>query len=158
MRTDFIQLLMDSELKDHESSGQTSNKLDSDEITAQGISFLLAAFDTTSSALSHVVYYLSQNKDCEQRLYEELKDVKDFSFENLSRLKYLNAVIDETLRISPPPNRIQRQSIKDFQLSNGKNTINFKALFSTSIKNLSRHQNTSWHMCGSLSACTTQRS
>ena len=124
MKTDFIQLLLDCEMKDPESSGQTSNKspgtLSSDEITAQGIIFLIAAFDTTSSTLSHLIYHLSQNKDCEQRLYEELKDVKDFSFENLSRLKYLNAVIEESLRLSTPSNRIQRQSVSDFQLSNGK--------------------------------------
>ena len=64
-----------------------------------------------------MVYYLAQNKDCQQRLYEELKEVNEFSYENLSQLKYLNAVIDETLRLSPPVLRFQRQSVQDFKLA-----------------------------------------
>ena len=94
-----------------------SGRLSSDEMTAQGIIFLIAGYDTTTAALSHVVYHLAENKDCQQILYEELKDVKEFSYEKLSQLKYLNAVIDETLRLSPPILRIMRQSVKVFELA-----------------------------------------
>ena len=110
---------MDSETNDKQSSGQTSNKarLSSDEMTAQAILFLIASYDTTSGALSHLIYYLSVNKVCQKRLYEELKEVNDFSIESLSQLKYLNAVLNETLRLAPPFLRIQRRNIKDFELS-----------------------------------------
>ena len=117
--------MLDSVKGDEELSQQNSNKtsgvLSSDEMIAQGIIFLIAGYDTSTTGLCHVVYHLAQNKDCQQRLYEELKDVKDFSYENLSRLKYLNAVINESLRLSPPVLRIQRQNIEDFELNGLKN-------------------------------------
>ena|ERR1700712_275414 len=109
---------MDSEVSDEEA--KVSGKLSSDEITATAINLLIAAYDTTMTSLCHLVYYLSLNKDCQQILYEELKDVKEFSYENLSRLKYLNAVIDETLRLAPPFVRILRLCVKDFELSGKK--------------------------------------
>ena len=115
-RSDFIQLMLDSEIKSDEELNDQGSKLTSDEIIAQGIVFIIGGYDTTSTALSHVVFHLSQNKDCERRLYEELKEVKDFSFENLKRLKYLNAVLNETLRLSPPILRYQRKNIRDFDL------------------------------------------
>ena len=76
-------------------------KLSFDELIGQGIQFFIAGYDTTSSAITHSIYYLSQNKDIQQKLYEELTTVSDFSYENLNQLKYLNAVIDETLRLAP---------------------------------------------------------
>ena len=85
-----------------------------DELTGQGIIFFIAGYDTTSAALSHLVYYLSVHKDCQQILYEELKDVNEFSYETLSKLKYLCAVIDETLRLAPSVTRLHRQSEKEF--------------------------------------------
>ena len=80
------------------------------------MAYLVAGYDTTSLALSHLVYYLSINKDCQQKLYEELKDVKEFSYEILNGLKYLNAVIDETLRLSPSIPRFHRYSDSDTEL------------------------------------------
>ena len=131
-KTDFIQLMLDLEKNDENEKNFTSEdsetedkdrinskplgSLSSDELTAQGIIFFIAGYDTTSSSLSHVVYYLSVNKECQQRLYEELKDVKEFSYETLSQLKYLCAVIDESLRLSPPLLRIQRQGSHDLEI------------------------------------------
>ena len=88
-----------------------------DELTGQGILFFVAGYDTTSAALSHLVYYLAQNKDCQQRLYEELKDINEFTYDKLGHLKYLNAVIDETLRLAPSLVRIQRQCEKELTLN-----------------------------------------
>ena len=87
-----------------------------DELTAQSILFFIAGYDTTSAALSHAVYYLAKDKDCQQKLYEELKNAKEFSYETLTQLKYLCAVIDETLRLAPSLIRVQRQCEKDFEL------------------------------------------
>ena len=122
-RMDFIQLMLNAETDEQDQTGNycdqndnTTNRLSNDEIIAQSIIFLIAGYDSTTTALSHLVYHLAQNKDCQQKLYEELKDVKQFSYESLSQLKYLNAVINETLRLSPPVLRFQRQSIEDFEL------------------------------------------
>ncbi|CAG2106324.1 unnamed protein product, partial [Medioppia subpectinata] len=88
-RLDFIQLMIDSERHDRnfdsnnknkkviQNSAENSNKktiksLSDTELTAQGFTFFIAGYDTTSASLSHVVYYLSQNKDKQQILREEL--------------------------------------------------------------------------------------
>ena len=91
--------------------------LSADELTAQGILFFIAGYDTTSAALSHLVYYLAENKECQQKLYEELREVNEFTYDKLSQLKYLNGVINETLRLAPSLLRIQRDCVKDFELN-----------------------------------------
>ena len=92
-------------------------QLTTTEMVSQGIILFVAGADTSAIAMSHLIYYLSVNKDCQQKLYEELREVKEFSYESLSELKYLNSVINETLRLAPPGNIIPRLSVKDFELS-----------------------------------------
>ncbi|XP_054155295.1 cytochrome P450 3A29-like [Oppia nitens] len=140
-RTDFIQLMIDSE-KTNKDLGYDSNSdvdidesneqtkqtkpigtLTPDELTAQGILFFIAGYDTTSAALTHAIYYLSQNKESQQKLYEEIKTVDEFTYEKLVHLKYLNAVINETLRLAPSLTRIQRECLQDYKLGNTGITI-----------------------------------
>jgi cytochrome P450 len=103
----------------NENESQKSNRtLSSDELTGQSILFFIAGYDTTSAAISHCIYYLSQNKDCQQKLYEELKTANDFSYETLNKLDYLNGVIKETLRLAPSLTRIQRECTADYKLGN----------------------------------------
>ncbi|CAG2117573.1 unnamed protein product, partial [Medioppia subpectinata] len=88
-KSDFIQLMIDSERNDRDVNSNNNNKnetqksdknatkktikaLSETELTAQGFTFFIAGYDTTSASLSHVVYYLSQNKDKQQILREEL--------------------------------------------------------------------------------------
>ncbi|CAG2101432.1 unnamed protein product [Medioppia subpectinata] len=105
-------------------SGENANKktikaLSETELTAQGFTFFIAGYDTTSASLSHVVYYLSQNKDKQQILREELNALDtDFTYENLNQCQYLNAVIDETLRLAPPLASVQRECVRDYKLEN----------------------------------------
>ncbi|CAG2109785.1 unnamed protein product, partial [Medioppia subpectinata] len=141
-RSDFIQLMIDNESTDKDMdshdytkedlkilgeivNNRTRNQtLSLDEMTAQGILFFIAGYDTTSASLSHVVYYLSQNKDKQQILREELNALDtDFTYENLNQCQYLNAVIDETLRLAPPLISIQRECKQDYKLGNTGITI-----------------------------------
>src|SRR2546421_80792 len=99
---------------------KTNHTLSSDELTAQGILFFIAGYDTTSASLSHAIYYLAKHRDCQQRLYEELQTYKNegFTYENLNKFKYLNAVINETLRLAPPLLSITRECIQEYKLGN----------------------------------------
>jgi cytochrome P450 len=103
-------------------NGNESQKVDKtlspDEMTAQGMLFFIAGYDTTSAAISHAIYYLSQYKECQQKLYEELQTITDFNYETLNKLKYLNAVIKESLRLAPPLVCIDRECLKDYKLGN----------------------------------------
>ena len=113
-RSDFIQLMIDNE----KSSESDDKSLTNDELTAQGILFFIAGYDTTSAALSHAVFFLAQNRSCQERLAEELRTGGEFSYERLKELPFLNAVINETLRLAPPLLAIQRECTQDYALAN----------------------------------------
>ncbi|XP_076352610.1 cytochrome P450 3A19-like [Tachypleus tridentatus] len=49
----------------------SSEDLTEDELVAQCVIFFLAGYETTSSALSYIVYLLALNQDCQNKLYQE---------------------------------------------------------------------------------------
>lgn len=83
-------------------------------LMANAILVVLAGSDTTSSALTSAFFYLLTNPECYKRLQKEIDDAtaelgNTPSPEQLTHLPYLNAVINETLRIQPPvPTSVQR--------------------------------------------------
>ena len=87
-----------------------------DEMIAQGTMLFFVGYDTTSNTMAHLVYHLAANTDCQQILYEEIKQLTDFSYESLSQLKYLNAVIKEVLRLSPSVLAIIRKATRDITI------------------------------------------
>jgi cytochrome P450 len=70
--------------------------------------FLLAGRDTTSQTIAWCLYYLADNPAVQQRLFEEVSSVlgmdddPQWKTHTDGALPYLNAVIKETLRLSPP--------------------------------------------------------
>ncbi|KAF9771295.1 hypothetical protein IL306_011074 [Fusarium sp. DS 682] len=75
-------------------------------LTQQAVAIWSGGWDTVGFALTMAAYQLLQNRDIEQRLYQELKEVwKDPAeppeITTLEKLPYLNAVLKETFRLSP---------------------------------------------------------
>ncbi len=68
--------------------------------------FMIAGTETTATALSGTTYHLLKNPDTMQKLVEEIRatfsDFDDVTLEDLARLKYLQAVLQEGLRMYPP--------------------------------------------------------
>jgi len=87
------------------------------QITTDASLAISAGADTTSSALTSCIYCLTKNPADLKRLREEVDalfsdgDDENVLFDNqkLAELKFLNAVINETLRLFPPvPSGIER--------------------------------------------------
>ncbi|XP_014600209.1 PREDICTED: cytochrome P450 9e2-like [Polistes canadensis] len=100
IRPDMIHLLIQA--RDKESSN-----LDIQDIVAQAFIFFLAGFDTSSTLMCFMVYELSLHQDIQNRLREEIDEALvrangEFNYEDLSKLTYLDMVINETLRKYPP--------------------------------------------------------
>ncbi|CAG8614232.1 4348_t:CDS:2 [Gigaspora margarita] len=77
------------------------------ELIGQVMTFLVAGHETTSTALSWALYFLAKNPDIQDRLRKELLDVltdcNHFpTYEEIEHLKFLECVLKETLRITPP--------------------------------------------------------
>ncbi|XP_055679447.1 probable cytochrome P450 9f2 [Lutzomyia longipalpis] len=93
-----------------------------DEIVSQCFLFFLAGFETSSTVLSFVSYEIARNLDIQEKLYEEAKTFYDelkgkpLTYDALQKMKYLDMVVSETLRIWPPVPIIDRFCTKDFTL------------------------------------------
>lgn len=135
--TDYLQLLIEasngkntendetgyakdaSENALHKAHTAKFKPLSVDEIISNSVLFFAVGYDTTSSLISSASYCLACNQDAQQMLYEELKRVYDnngekFEYETVMSLKYLDAVISETLRILPSVPIIERRVLSDY--------------------------------------------
>lgn len=113
---DFLQLLLNAEADDgDEIVGE--KKLTKEEIAAQGIIFVIAGYETTSSTLQFLSYELSRNQAVQEQLSYEIQtvlgDSEEPNYYNVKKLKYMEAVINETLRIYPPVHLLSRQAEVD---------------------------------------------
>ncbi|GFT66227.1 cytochrome P450 4V2 [Trichonephila clavipes] len=82
--------------------------------------FMFAGHDTTAMALSWALYCLGQNPEIQQRVQEELDDIfgddidRNIVREDLTKMKYLECVIKETLRLYPAVPFIARECKDSF--------------------------------------------
>ncbi|TGZ32237.1 Cytochrome P450 9e2 [Temnothorax longispinosus] len=115
VRPDMIQLMMETRNKD------SGPEFDIDEMTAQAFVFFLAGFDTTSTAMSFMTHVLAVNPDIQSKLREEIDDVLRQTngkptYEAINHMKYLDAVVNETLRLYTPASFLDRKCVKETKL------------------------------------------
>ncbi|CAD7090293.1 unnamed protein product [Hermetia illucens] len=96
--------------------------------------FMFEGHDTTTSGIAFALYQLSQHKDIQDRLYEELADIygdtnhMEITYKQLADLRYLDMVVKEALRIRPSVPLIGRRLTEDtvidgVNVPNGTNII-----------------------------------
>ncbi|KAF9490597.1 cytochrome P450 [Pleurotus eryngii] len=97
-----------------------SEKLSEEELIGQMTVLIFGAQDTTSSALSRVLYMLSVHPNWQDNLREEIFEALDnsdangrLSYEDIMTLPLLDAVLKETLRLFPPVPFVRRTAIKE---------------------------------------------
>ncbi|XP_012256722.2 cytochrome P450 9e2-like [Athalia rosae] len=116
VRNDMIQLMMQA----RDTNGKKS-ELTTEEMTAQAFVFLLGGLDTSSTAMCFAAHEIGVNPEVQRRLHEEIDAVLaenegEVTYEALHKMKYLDAVISETLRLYPPVPVIDRLCTKAFDL------------------------------------------
>ncbi|XP_049759642.1 cytochrome P450 3A8-like isoform X1 [Elephas maximus indicus] len=117
-RVDLLQLMMDSQ-DTKEISPQKA--LTDTELVAQSIMFIFAGYETTSTALSFVMYLLATHPDIQEKLQREI----DAAFPNkapptydaMLQMAYLDMVVNETLRLFPIAGRLERVCKKDIEIN-----------------------------------------
>ncbi len=85
----------------------------------QVITIFLAGYETVANALSWTWYLLSQNSECEKRFHEEIDRElagRPPAFEDIPRLRYVEMVLAESMRLYPPAWAMGRRALQDFQL------------------------------------------
>ena len=109
---DLLALLMDA--MDEDGSHMTKQQLRDEAMT-----LFIAGHETTSQMLSWTWYALSQNPAIEAKLHEELRGVlggRPPEAADLQRLPYLQAVMNESLRLYPPAYILARMAIEPCQI------------------------------------------
>ncbi|OAK94348.1 cytochrome P450 [Phaeosphaeriaceae sp. SRC1lsM3a] len=83
---------------------KTGETMSDDNIVDNMITFLIAGHETTSGLLSFTFYYLLKNPAAYERAQQEVDDLVGkgpITVDHLTKLPYLNAVLRESLRLSP---------------------------------------------------------
>lgn len=104
-------------------------------------SIFLAGHETTAITLSWAFYLLELHPECEKHLHQELDEVLKGApptFEDLPKLVYARAVIDETLRLYPPVHVFSRQALAEDEIMGKK--VPAKSIMVISSWLLHRHE------------------
>ncbi|XP_077135679.1 cytochrome P450 3A24-like [Ranitomeya variabilis] len=113
-RVDFLQLMVDAQSKDNSTGGSDHGykELTDTEIMAQGLIFIMAGYETTSTTLMFLAYNLATHPDVQTKLQEEidifLPNKAPPTYEALKQMEYLDMVLYETLRLYPSSLRLER--------------------------------------------------
>ena len=83
---------------------KTGERLSDENIMNNMITFLIAGHETTSGLLSFTCYYLIKNPDALSKAQQEVDTVVGkgpVTYQHMSKLPYIEAVLRETLRLQP---------------------------------------------------------
>jgi cytochrome P450 len=89
------------------------------ELRDQVITIFLAGYETVANALIWTWYLLSQNPGCERRFHEEIdRELQGRlpSFDDIPRLRYVEMVLAESMRLYPPAWAMGRYARNNFHL------------------------------------------
>jgi cytochrome P450 len=106
---DLLQILMDARYSDGEGM--------SDELVlSESMQLLVAGHETSSNALSWLLYLLNSRPDCLERLRQEFDSVlgdAPLSYSDVPKLEFAAQVIQEALRLYPPFWMLDRMALSD---------------------------------------------
>ncbi|KAM3966424.1 cytochrome P450 9e2-like [Aphomia sociella] len=101
---------------------KTTDRVWSDnDLVAQAVLFFIAGFETVSSVMSLTLHELALNPDVQEKLAQEIKDNEidnngKFDYTSIQKMKYMDMVVSEILRLWPPAVAFDRLCIKDYNL------------------------------------------
>lgn len=100
----------------------------------------IAGHETTANALTFTLYLLGNHSDVQKKVLEEILKVESESddvVEQLQKMTYLNAVLNESMRLYPPAWITDRQNVEDDAL--GEFNIKKDTLIGVSFYELHRN-------------------
>ncbi|KAF3419784.1 hypothetical protein E2986_10986 [Frieseomelitta varia] len=115
-RSDILQLFMDNNKK-----REPGKEMTVQEMANHAFSFFFGGFDSVASQTCIVAHLLAENPDVQERVQQEIDETLEnnngeLTYDAIHEMKYLVAVINETLRLYPIGSFIDRMCVKDFEL------------------------------------------
>ncbi|XP_036961177.1 cytochrome P450 3A27-like [Acanthopagrus latus] len=114
-RVDFMQLMVEAQISEGNHTDPNSTKgLTDNEILSQAMIFIFAGYETSSSTLGFTSYLLATNPEIQKILQQEIDktfpDKGKLTYEALMQMEYIEMVINESMRLYPIANRLERVS------------------------------------------------
>ncbi|HIP81463.1 MAG TPA: cytochrome P450 [Leucothrix mucor] len=103
-------------LKANKSAAGGVDTMTKKQIRNEIIVLFMAGHETTANVLSWTWYLISQSPDVEKKLHDELAEVlgdRTPGMEDIEKLVYTRAILDETMRLYPPVPILSRQALKE---------------------------------------------
>jgi cytochrome P450 len=106
---DLLQILMDARYHDDEG-------MSDDLVLSESMQLLVAGHETSSNALSWLLYLLSSRPDCVERVRHEFDSVlgdASMTYSDVPKFEFATQVIQEALRLYPPFWMVDRMALSD---------------------------------------------
>jgi cytochrome P450 len=113
-QNDLLDMLLETRYEDTGEAMSTQQLIDEIKI------LFIAGHETTANALTFTLQLLGNHPDIQQRILEELIDIESQTgdvIEQLQKMTYTNAVINESMRLYPPAWITDRVNIEDDTLA-----------------------------------------
>lgn len=111
---DLLSMLLETRYEDT-GEGMTVSQL-VDEIKV----LFIAGHETTANALTFTLHLLGRNPEIQQRVFDEITEIQSQTndiVEQLQKMTYTNAVLNESMRLYPPAWITDRQNVADDTLA-----------------------------------------
>ncbi|XP_059061354.1 cytochrome P450 6B6-like [Achroia grisella] len=127
-RKDFIDLILELRkqkdlysTKKHESDEQMHLELSDSIIAAQSFVFFAAGYETSATTMTFMLYLLAKNPHIQEKLHQEIDKALEnnngeLTYEVIREMTYLHKVFDETLRMYPIVEPLQRCARSDYKI------------------------------------------
>jgi cytochrome P450 len=93
--------------------------MDDKQVRDEALTLFIAGHETTANALIWTWYLLSQNPEAEQKFHAEIDAALGGrwpGFDDLPRLKYVEMVFSESMRLYPPAWGVGRRNLNEYQI------------------------------------------
>ncbi|XP_055697211.1 cytochrome P450 6a9-like [Phlebotomus papatasi] len=128
-RNDFLSLLMQIKNTGKLEGDDTDlGKMTFEELAAQTFLFFIAGYETPSSTMTLALYELALHQDIQDRAREEVNGILkkyngEYTYEACMEMKYLDQIINETLRKHPIVDNLFRVCGQDYQVAGSPHII-----------------------------------
>jgi len=107
---DLLNMLLETRYEDTGEGMSTKQLIDEIKI------LFIAGHETTANALTFTLYLLGKHPEVQEKVYQEIIEIESSTndvVEKLQKMTYLNAVLNESMRLYPPAWITDRQNVED---------------------------------------------